>query len=104
MKFLAVKHNFYKSIFLTFIMEINILESSKDEMKLELSNLTIAEILRVYLNKDSSVTFAAWKREHPTKSPVLLVRTKGKTAKKAVNDAVSGLVRDLDKLEEDFKK
>ena len=85
-------------------MEINILENSKDEIKLELENLTIAEILRVYLNKDDSVSFAAWKREHPTKNPVLLVRTKGKTAKKAINDTVSKITKDLDKIESDFKK
>ncbi len=85
-------------------MEMNILENSKDEIKLEIENLTIAELLRVYLNKDSSVTFAAWKREHPTKKPVLLVKTKGKTAKKAIDDAVSVITKDLDKLESDFKK
>ena len=85
-------------------MEINILENSKDEIKLELESLTIAEILRVYLNKDDSVSFAAWKREHPTKNPVLLVRTKGKTAKKAINDTVSKITKDLDKIESDFKK
>ena len=85
-------------------MEINILESSKDEIKLELENLTIAEILRVYLNKDDLVTFAAWRREHPTKNPILKVKTKGKTAKKAINDAVLKITKDLDKLESNFKK
>jgi len=85
-------------------MEINILKSSKDEIEVEIENLTIAEILRVYLNKDSSVTFAAWKREHPTEKPILKVNTKGKTAKKAINDAVNSITKDLDKLESDFKK
>ena len=85
-------------------MEINILKSSKDEIELEIENLTIAEILRVYLNKDSAVIFAAWKREHPTKKPILLVKTKGKTAKKAIEDAVSLITKNLDKLEADFKK
>ena len=100
-------------------MEIKILESSKNEIKLELENITVAEILRVYLNKDSSVTFAAWKREHLTKKPVILIKTrartsssthssesqmKGKTAKKAVEDAIEQAVKDLDKLEGDFKK
>ena len=85
-------------------MEINILTSSKDELEAEIDSLTIVEILRVYLNKDSNVNFAAWKREHPTQKPVLLVKTKGKTAKKAVNDAVSAITKDLDKLESDFKK
>jgi len=85
-------------------MEINVLESSKDEIKLELENLTIAEILRTYLNKDSSVSVAVWKREHPTKNPTLLVKTKGKTAKKAIDDAVSAITKDLDKISADFKK
>ena len=85
-------------------MEINILKSSKDEIELELENSTIAEILRVYLNKDDGVSFAAWKREHYTKKPVLLVKTKGETAKKAINDAVNQITKDLDKLEENFKK
>jgi DNA-directed RNA polymerase subunit L len=85
-------------------MELNILKNEKDEIELELESLTIAEILRVYLNKDSAVTFAAWKREHPTKKPILLVKTKGKTAKKAIDDAVSAITKDLDKIEVDFKK
>jgi len=85
-------------------MELNILKDSKEELEVELDDLTITEILRVYLNKDSSVAFAAWKREHPTKNPVLKVQTKGKTAKKALNDAVSAITKDLDKLESDFKK
>ena len=85
-------------------MEINVLKSSKDEIEVELDSITIVEILRVYLNKDSAVTFAAWKREHPTKSPVMLVKTKGRTPKKAVEDAVSAIEKDLDKFEENFKK
>jgi len=85
-------------------MEIQILKTSKDEIELEIENLTIAEILRVYLNKDANVSFTAWRREHPTKRPILLVKTKGKTAKKAIDDAVALITKDLDKLEADFKK
>jgi len=85
-------------------MEINILKDSKEEIEVEIESLTMVEILRVYLNKDSSVTFAAWKREHPTKKPILAVRTKGKTPKKALNDAISAITKDLDGIEADFKK
>ncbi len=85
-------------------MEINILKSSKDELEMEVENLTIAEILRVYLNKNTGVSFVAWRREHPTKRPILKVQTKGKTAKKAINDAVSAITKDLEKFEKDFKK
>jgi DNA-directed RNA polymerase subunit L len=85
-------------------MELNILKNSKEEIELELESLTIAEILRVYLNKNSDVVFAAWKREHPTKKPILLVKTKGKSAKKAIDEAVEQITKDLDKIEAEFKK
>jgi len=85
-------------------MEMNVVKSSKDELEIEFENATLAEILRVYLNKDSGVTFAAWKKENTKDNPLLRVTTKGKTAKKAVNDAVSAIVKDLDKVESDFKK
>jgi DNA-directed RNA polymerase subunit L len=85
-------------------MEMNILKESKEEIEVELGSLTLVEILGVYLNKDSSVTFAAWKREHPTKKPILAIKTKGKTPKKALNDAISAITKDLEKMEEDFKK
>jgi len=85
-------------------MEINVLKSSKDEIEFELDNLTIAEILRVYLNKDSNVSLAVWRRKHPTENPIILLKTKGKTAKKALDDAVKAVTKDLDKFLDDFKK
>jgi len=85
-------------------MEINVIKDSKEEIEVEIDSLTMVEILRVYLNKDSSVTFAAWKREHPTKKPILAVRTKGKTPKKALSDAIASITKDLDNIESDFKK
>ena len=85
-------------------MDIEILKGSKDEIEVRLPNITLVEILRVYLNKDDSVSFAAWKREHPSEKPILKVQTKGKTAKKAINDAVASIEKDLDKIEENFKK
>jgi len=85
-------------------MEMNILKDSKEELEVEISSLTMVEILKVYLNKDPSVTFAAWKRDHPTKKPILAVRTKGKTSKKALSDAVAAITKDLEIVETDFKK
>lgn len=85
-------------------MELEILKSSKDEIEVRLGNMTLVEILRVYLNKDPAVSFSAWKREHPSEKPILKVVTKGKTAKKAISDAVASIVKDLDKIEADFKK
>ena len=85
-------------------MNINYLTEEKNEIEVEIDNPTIVEIIRVYLNKDSDVSLAVWKREHPSKNPVLKIKTKGKTAKKALTDAISNLDKDLDKLEKDFKK
>ena len=85
-------------------MEMKILKDEKEEIEIEFDDVTLPEILRVYLNKDPGVSFVAWKREHPTKNPILLVKTKGRVAKKAVNDAVEEITKDLDKTLSDFKK
>lgn len=85
-------------------MELKIIKNEKNEIEVECDNLTIIELLREYLNNDSSVEFVAWKREHPTKNPIIRVKTKGKTPKKAINDAISGISKELDKLDSDFKK
>ena len=85
-------------------MDINIIKSTKDEIRAEIGSLTIAEVLRVYLNKDPAVTFAAWKRKHPSEKPILKIKTKGKTAKKAINDAVNSVTKELDNMLNDFKK
>ena len=85
-------------------MEVKVLKSSKDEIEVTLGNVTIAELLRVYLNKDSSVSFAVWKQEHPSENPIMKVKTKGKTATKAIHDAVNSVVKDLDKVAGDFAK
>jgi DNA-directed RNA polymerase subunit L len=85
-------------------MEIEILKNEKNLILAKIGELTIAELLRVYLNKDSNVDFVAWKREHPTENPILKVETKGKTAKKAISDAISAVEKELDNFEKDFKK
>ena len=85
-------------------MELKVLKSSKEEIEVELENLTLVELLRVYLNKDTSVSLAAWRRDHPSEKPILKIVTKGKAAKKALSDAVSLAIKDLDKIEDDFKK
>ncbi len=86
------------------MIEVNVLKNEKNELEVNLSDLTIAEVLRVYLHKDSSVEFAAWKREHPTKPVILKVVTKGKTAKKALNDAIALIEKESKKLVDEVKK
>lgn len=79
---------------------MKILNQDKGSLEIEMDSLTLVEILRVYLNKNSDVVFAAWKREHPTKNPVLSI--KSKNPKKSLKDAVNLLTKDLDKIEKDF--
>jgi len=86
-------------------MEVKYLKKESDEAVLELDNLTVTEILRVYLNKDDKVSLAAWKREHPTKNPVLKIKCgKGRTPEKAIEMAASQIEKDTDKFLADFKK
>ena len=84
-------------------MKLELVKGEKNEMEVKIDNLTIVELLRVYLNKDSAVEFAAWKREHPSEKPILKITTKRKTAKKALDDAIALVVKDLEKTEKDFK-
>ena len=85
-------------------MEVKILKDEKNEIEISIDSLTIAEILRDYLNKDSVVNFAAWKREHPNNPLILRVETKGKSAKKAIEDAIEDIQKDADKLVAEVKK
>ena len=55
-------------------MEGRILKEDKTSMDIEIGSLTIAEVLRTYLNKEGA-KLAAWRREHPTKNPVLHIES-----------------------------
>ena len=79
-------------------MEGKILRNDKESLELELDTLTVAELLRNELWQDDAVEAAAWRREHPTKNPVLLVKTKGKTAKKALSDCIERLEKANDNV------
>ena len=84
-------------------MEIKVVKSDKNDMEITLDNLTVAEILRAYLDV-SEVEFVAWRREHPSKPVLLKVKTSGKTAKKAISDAISAIKKDTDKILKVLKK
>ncbi len=85
-------------------MEIKILKDEKNLLDVEVENLTIAELMRVYLNKESGVNIAAWRREHPTKNPVLHIETSSGTAKAVLKKAISAAQKDIDNFVSDFKK
>lgn len=85
-------------------MEIKILKDEKNELEVQIDNQTVAELLRFYLNGDDSVKLGVWKKEHYSKPVVLRVESEGKTAKKALADAISKVQKDLEKYAEEFKK
>lgn len=78
-------------------MNIEIIKQEKELLELKIDNITIAEILRVYLN-EQGIKFAAWRREHPTKPIIFRIEAAGSTVKKAVSDAVSAINKDAAKL------
>ena len=85
-------------------MNIKILKDEKNDLEVQFDNQTIAELVRFYLNEDSSVKLGAWKREHYSKPVILKVVTEGKTAKKALHEAIAKAQKDLKKYSDEFKK
>jgi DNA-directed RNA polymerase subunit L len=82
-------------------MEVKILKDEKNELDVEVGSITIAEVLRVYLNKEGA-KLAAWKRDHPTKNPILHIE--GDNPKKLLKSAIATLEKEIDQTVEDFKK
>ena len=82
-------------------MEIKILKDEKNTLDVEISSLTIAEVLRVYLNKEGA-KLAVWKRDHPTKNPVLHIEADN--PKSLLKKAIKTLEKEIDKTVDEFKK
>ncbi len=83
-------------------MEIEIIRQEKNEVELKIDNITIAEILRVYLNKQG-IDFAAWRREHPSKPIIMLIKST-KNVNKEVSEAIEAIKKDLSKIVSLVKK
>lgn len=82
-------------------MEVKVLKEDKKELDVQIDSLTLVELLRVYLNKEGA-DLAAWKREHPTKHPVLHIE--GDNPKKLLQKAITSIQKELDNLSEEAKK
>lgn len=85
-------------------MEVKIIKEEKNEIEISVNNQTVVEIVRSYLNNDSSVKLAAWKKVHYSKPLILKIKTEGKSPKKALSDAISKIKKDLEKYKDEFKK
>ena len=82
-------------------MEIKIINDEKTMLDIEIDSLTIAEVLRAYLNNEGA-KLAAWKREHPTKNPILHIEADN--PKSLLKKAISSLEKDIDKTVSEFSK
>ena len=78
-------------------MNVEIISQESGLIELRVDNLTVAEILRVYLN-NNGIKFAAWRRDHLTKPVIFRIESSGKTVKKAISEAVSSINKDLSAL------
>ncbi len=83
---------------------IKVLLSEKNSLEIELDNLTLAELLRNELWEDSSVLVSAWKKDHPLKNPVLVLKTEGKSAHKTLVDCLERIEKKNKKIIEEAKK
>ncbi len=86
-----------------FIMNVEFLKNDKHDVELLVDNITVAEVLRVYLN-EQGIQFAAWRREHPSKPIIFRIQSSDKTVKKAVADAVIAIKKDCEKIVSGLKK
>ena len=82
-------------------MNLEIIKAEKTDLELKIDNLTVAEVLRVYLN-EQEIEFAAWRKEHPFKP--LVFKIQSPNVKKSVGEAVASIKKDLDKLSALAKK
>ncbi len=82
-------------------MEIKIIKEEKESLDVEISNLTVVELLRAYLNKQD-VKLAVWEREHPNKNPVLHIEASN--PKSVLKKALSAIEKDIDSVVDEFKK
>ena len=77
-------------------MHVEILKDDKHEVDVQMSNVTVVELLRVYLQKEG-VDFAAWRRDHPSKPAVMKIKS-SEGVSKSIKNAVSAVEKDLKSL------
>ena len=84
-------------------MNIEVVKQEKNSVELKIDNLTVAEVLRAYLNRNG-VEFAAWRKEHPSKPLLFKIESSGKGVKKEVSEAVDMIKKDCNKIVSLLKK
>ncbi len=87
-------------------MDVEVKKNSASELQVVLQGErhTFPNLLRDTLLQDSSVEFAAYILPHPLGDKAeIVVKTKGKNAKKAVADALKKIDKQLSEFEKAFK-
>lgn len=87
------------------IMEIKIIESTKDRAVFELigADHTLANVLKERISQDKDVSVCAYNVEHPLISNPKFV-IEAKSPKKAIESAIDSLKKDLSGLSKDAQK
>ena len=88
-------------------MELKVLKNDAHEIEFVMKGQrhTYPQLLRQRLLEDSDVSFVAYKLAHPLDDDCrFILKTKGKSAKKALEDAVKQIDKDLDSLKEAIEK
>lgn len=82
------------------MIELKVIENEKDKVKIELNDITLANLLNDNLWQNK-VDYAAWKRGHPLlDNPAILVGAKD--ARKALIEAAEQVSRDAGTLKKKF--
>lgn len=84
-------------------MQINVLSQDKHSAQIQLDNVTVAEIVRVYAYKVGA-EFVAWRREHPSKPIVLLIKGGDKSVSKILADIANLVGKDSNSIVQSIKK
>lgn len=88
-------------------MEIKVLKNEPSELEFVLKDNrhTFPNLLRSRLLEDASVQFVAYKLVHPMDPDAqFILKTKGKGAKKALEDAAKLIENDLETLKDTLEK
>ena len=88
-------------------MEVEILVEKPEhlEFKMKGARHTLPNLLRETLVKDSKVEFVSYTLEHPfDNDSKFILKTKGKSAKKALADAVIEIDQELSDFKKNVKK
>jgi len=83
-------------------MEVKKIEEKDDFLKVELDNLTLANLINENLWKQK-IDYAAYSKKHPYLSNPQLV-VKGKNPKKLLIDAANQIIEDCKELQAQLKR